>query len=179
MYCPNCGTPNDDNGTFCTSCGSAFRNLEAPRQDFAQAPPMRAPTQQSANQQPITIDAKPYKTEFVLSLIGSIIGSIIFIILLSTGIDELSYSTYDGWIIIAGSVFVLASFVLGFIGMALFQKGQGSGGILCVIGGALGFIAIFFGYVGTTTMLYFPLILAAGIVALARRKIVERDFPQI
>jgi hypothetical protein len=181
MYCPNCGTPNDDNGTFCTSCGSAFRNLEAPRQDFAQAPPMRAPAhqpmQQSTNQRPITINTKPYKTEFTLGLIGSILGIALFQLLFIGGIIE-ETDWGGGVAIIVSSLFVLASFILGFVGVSQLNKGKGSGGILLVVGGGLGFIAMFFDiWITWTCILYFPLLLTGGIIALARKSIVERDYP--
>ena len=181
MYCPNCGTPNDDNGTFCTSCGSAFRNLEAPQPVSAQAPPMRTPSQQplqqSANQQPITIDTKPYKTEFTLGLIGSIFGIAIFQLLFIGGIIE--ETDWGGGVgIILASLFVLASFILGFVGVSKLNKGKGSGGVLLIVGGGLGFIAMFFDIWFTwTTILYFPLLLTGGIIALSRKRIVERDYP--
>ncbi|MBT3319234.1 MAG: zinc ribbon domain-containing protein [Clostridia bacterium] len=181
MYCPNCGTPNDDNGTFCTSCGSAFRNLEAPRQNPAEAPPMRAPSQQpmqhSSNQRPITIDNKPYKTEFILGLIGSILGIAMFQILFIGGIVE-ETDWGGGAAIIVSSLLVLAAFILGFVGVSALNKGKGSGGVLLVVGGGLGFIAMFFEiWITWSTLFFFPLLLAGGIMALSRRKIVERDYP--
>lgn len=27
MYCPKCGTQNDDNAEFCTSCGNSLKNV--------------------------------------------------------------------------------------------------------------------------------------------------------
>ena len=180
MYCPNCGTPNDDNGTFCTSCGSAFRNLEAVRQDAAGAPPMRAPAHQpmqhSSNQRSITINTKPYKTEFILGLIGSILGVALFQILFIGGIIEETDWTGGGIAIILASLFVLTSFILGFVGVSQLNKGKGSGGVLLVVGGGLGFIASFIGiWVGWSAWFFFPLLLAAGIMALARKRSVEQS----
>lgn len=33
MYCPRCGTPNEAGDRFCSSCGAALRDTEAPREE--------------------------------------------------------------------------------------------------------------------------------------------------
>lgn len=183
MYCHNCGTQNDDTGSFCTSCGSALSKptvppASPPLQQSQQPPPMREPAQPPMAQPgaaPVSSD-KPYKTEFVLGLIGSIIGIVIFLSMLIAGITRsLSYFSFDGGLTIIGSMFVLTAFILGFTGTGQLNKRKGSGGILLIIGGGLGFIAMFLGiWVGWSTMFFFPLLLAGGIMALARRRSVER-----
>ena len=166
MNCPNCGTAQEGNGTFCTSCGTEFHNLEA-----SAAPPMA-----QSGSAPTTSD-KPYKTESILGLVGSIVGIAIFLTMFISGIvRSLSFFYFGGGgLAIAGSMLVLAAFILGFIGTAQLGKGKGSGGILLIIGGGLGFIAMFLGiWVGWSTVFFYPLLLAGGITALARKKSVER-----
>ncbi len=110
-----------------------------------------------------------------MGLIGSIIGAVMFLILIISG----ATSWWFGGLVIGGSMFVLAAFILGFIGTGQLSKGKGSGGILLTIGGGLGFIAIFFGiFISWITLFFFPLLLAAGIMALARRRSVEKTLPQ-
>ena len=175
MYCPNCGTPNDDNGSFCTSCGSALSKPAAasttPQMSESQQPPPMAQPAAAPG-----VSGKPYKSEFILGLIGSIIGIVIFLVMFISGIVRTaSYFSFGGGFAIAGNMFVLAAFILGFIGTAQLNKGKGSGGILLVIGGGLGFIAMCLAItVGWTTMFFYPLLLAGGITALARKRSVER-----
>ena len=123
-----------------------------------QAPPYGAPV------------LKPYKTEYILGLIGSILAIVIFLVMLVVGAED----WYVGGVIIIGSLFVLASFILGFIGISKLNRGDGKGGILLTVGGGLGFLATFFGlYIGWITLFFFPLLLTAGIMALAKRSRVE------
>ena len=159
MNCPNCGTANEGGGTFCTSCGTEFHNLEAPAAGSAPA-----------------ATTKPYKAEVIMGLIGSIVGVVIFLVMLISGIVRLgAYFSYGGGLAITGSMFVLAAFILGFIGTGQLNKGLGKGGILLTIGGGLGFIASFIGiWVGWSAWFFFPLLLAAGIMALARKRSVEQ-----
>lgn len=113
---------------------------------------------------------KLYKAEFTMGLIGSIIAIIIFLVMLIVGVN----AWYFGGAIIFGSLLVLTAFILGFIGTSQVNKGNGKGGILLTVGGGLGFLAMFFGiWVGWTTIFFFPLLLTAGIMALARRGKVE------
>ena len=180
MYCPKCGTPNDDNSTFCTSCGNKILPAGpappvAPPVAQPAAPPMAPPMAQPGAA--TTTLGKPYKTEFVLGLIGSIVGIVIFLTMFIVGIvQSLSFYYFGGGgIVIGGSILVLAAFILGFIGTAQLNKGKGSGGILLIVGGGLGFIAMFLGiWVGWSTIFFYPLLLAGGIMALARKRLVER-----
>lgn len=193
MFCSECGKEVDQNSAFCIACGNPIKKPTAPpvappimpvapsnsqsaapivAAPIAQsgAPPMREPSQQQYIPQPVHIVTRPYKTEYVLGLIGAIIGAVMFLIIVLVGIDELT--------MYISSFFALISFVLGFIGMALLRKGNVTGGIMLVIGGGFGFIAMFISYIGPITLFSFPLILAGGIVALARRKRVEQNFPR-
>ena len=177
MNCPNCGTPHDDNNTFCTSCGHAVLP-DGPADVPPMAQPGAAPAAPASMTQPgfsPSAPAKPYKAEFIMGLIGSIIGAVMFLVLIIIG----ATSWWFGGLVIGGSMFVLAAFILGFIGTGQVGKGKGSGGILLTIGGGLGFIGMFFGvWISWITVFFFPLLLAAGIMALARRRSVEKTFPQ-
>ena len=143
----------------------------------APPPPMAAPGMAAPGM--AAAPSKPYKTEFVLGLIGSIIGIIIFLVMLISGITAASFSYgYYGYgfggAAIIGSIFCLVSFILGFVGTSQLNKGNGKGGIMLTVAGGLGFLAMFFGiFVGWSTWFFFPLLLAGGIMALARRKKVE------
>ena len=208
MNCPKCGTFNDDTAKFCSSCGSALLPpvqqappvappvYQAPPMapPVYQAPPMAPPPMAAPGQMPspapvmsagaaMQPPAKPYKAEFVMGLIGSIMGIIIFLIMLIVGIAAatasyaLSYGYYSygfGGAAIIGSIFVLVAFILGFVGTSQVNRGNGKGGVLLTVGGGLGFLAMFFGiFVGWSTIFFYPLLLTAGIMALARRKKVE------
>ena len=125
----------------------------------------------------------PYITEYVLGLIGSLIGTIVFLILIIVGIyDVLSYYGFayaNGIYILVSGLLMLASFIIGFIGIAPLKRGNGVGGVHLVIGGVLGIAAIIIAPdVGWITVLCFPLLLSGGIIALARRKSVEQKTQQ-
>lgn len=191
MYCSKCGKQNNDTGAFCYSCGSPLQQPPAPSNAQPVAPPIQQPempsiappitpsTQQQPKQPPIQ---KPYKTEYVLGLIGSIIGILIFLIIAIVETNDV-YKYYLGsffntGMIFSGSGLALAAFILGFAGTAKLNKADAKGGILLVVGSGLSFIAVFFGTVGWITMFFFPLLLTGGIMALARKKFVEKNFIQ-
>lgn len=128
---------------------------------------------------------KPYKAEFVMGLIGSIVGCIIFLVMLISGITLIglsygfgymyNYATGVGAASIVGSILVLVAFILGFVGTSKVNRGDGKGGVLLTVGGGLGLLAFLIAILSTgwTGIFYFPLLLTAGIMALARRKKVE------
>lgn len=150
----------------------------------AQAPPPPPPYNGAPGQappppyNPAPPLVKPYKAEFIMGLIGSIIGVIIFLVMLIAGIGAAATFSYFGYgiggLAIFGSILVLVAFILGFIGTSQVNKGNGKGGVLLTVGGGLGFLAMFFGiWVGWATIFFYPLLLTAGIMALARRGKVE------
>ena len=177
MYCSICGTQNDDSAKFCASCGVPVVSI-TPTED--QTPPIMPLQMTSLQSVPettseaeaypaATMPLRPYKTEFVLGLIGSILGVAIFLILLIVGVSTIRVTVLT----IAASVFALASFILGFAGASKLNTGNGSGGIFLTAAGCAAFAAMFFGVLGWLTVFYHPLLLAAGIIALARRRKAE------
>ena len=62
MFCPNCGTKNDDEALFCEACGTPLREVEAPEEqaipgyDTPEQPPVNEEPvwQQGQEQQPVT-----------------------------------------------------------------------------------------------------------------------------
>lgn len=193
-FCSSCGTQLEAAEATATvdpttpPYTAPFAGDGAPAQPIPpMAPPMGAPAQApppppqytgapgQAPYQPYNgAPVKPYKAEFIMGLIGSIIGIIVFLIsfisgiAVSTGLGYYGYAV--GGILIAGSLFSLVAFILGFVGTSQVNKGNGKGGILLTVGGGLGFIGVFFNWF---TIFYFPLLLTAGIMALARRSKVE------
>jgi hypothetical protein len=178
MVCPNCGAHNNDTTTSCSSCGFVLNNSVA-------APPIQqsAPLKRDSPLA-LSVNPNPYITEYIMGLIGSMLGVVLFIVLLLVGIFEslninsVSFgilTIYASILTFISCLFILVSFILGFIGARQVNKGRVSGGVLLVIGGVLGFVATLFGLTGWIAMSFFPMLLAAGIMALIRRKSVERD----
>ncbi len=112
-----------------------------------------------------------------MGLIGSILCGLLFILLFTFEISD--FSNFDtsvlGILTAIASLFVLAAFILGIVGTGQVNKGNGKGGVLLIIGGGLSLIAALISVAGWLTVFFFPLLLAAGIMALARRKSVERN----
>lgn len=198
-FCSSCGTMLESAEAAATVDPAAppytapYAEEGSPAQPIPpMAPPMGAPTQAppppsyngAPGQAPPPLYnpapplEKPYKAEFVMGLIGSIIAIIIFLVMLIVGIGAAATFSYFGYgiggLAIFGSILVLVAFILGFIGTSQVNKGNGKGGVLLTVGGGLGFLAMFFGiWIGWTTIFFYPLLLTAGIMALARRGKVE------
>jgi ribosomal protein L37E len=76
IYCPRCGTPNEDNAQFCSKCGYHFPQVQ---QQMAQQ--QGQPTQQT----PIYSTSKPKKSrKKTWIVVGSIIAVVIIVILVGT-----------------------------------------------------------------------------------------------
>lgn len=207
MICSKCGTQNADSAKFCSSCGTQLStatpsidpvthpqaaqpvqppNYVQPETTTQQVPPMAPPAGPQGQTPPPPYTGapsqapayKPYKAEFVMGLIGSIIGIIIFLVMLITGIAAATTLNYFGYgiggLAIFGSLFVLAAFILGFVGTSQVNRGNGKGGISLTVGGGLGFLGMFFGiWVGWSAIFFYPLLLTAGIMALVKRGKIE------
>lgn len=173
MYCSKCGELNENTNKFCSACGAVLIAAAA-------SPPVTPASYTPISPAPPPKHRHPYKTEYVLSLIGSMIGTIAFLILFIVAIFKiLSYYSFayaNGVYILVAALAVLASFILGYIGISSLKRGKGTGGIFLIIAGLLGIAAIIIApTVGWITAFYFPLLLTGGIVALARRNSVERN----
>ncbi|MBQ7128796.1 MAG: zinc ribbon domain-containing protein [Clostridia bacterium] len=66
MFCPKCGTQNDDSAAFCKNCGNAL-NIQATNETQPQSQPQPAPTQTPPVQAKTSDNSKIYK---ILSYIG-------------------------------------------------------------------------------------------------------------
>ena len=102
-------------------------------------------------------------------------------ILLIVGIYDVSihYSiTYsDGIYILLCAFAVLVSLLLGYIGISPLKRGRGIGGMFLLLSAAASIAAIVIAPgIGWMTAFYFPLLLAGGIIALARRRSAERKY---
>ena len=192
MYCPNCGTQNDDKASFCLSCGTPLKQAPAPpaaapmQAPPASGQPMQAPPMASPGAGPSYVPSqkKPYRAEFALGLTGAIIGSVMFGILVIMAIMELTgdlyyYAEVEGLVTVSAA-FCLASFILGFVGSAQINKGNLGGGVSLLVGAGLGFIAMFISLPGLYTLFFWPLLLAASITALARKSTLQKsgNYPQ-
>ena len=181
MYCSKCGTKNEDTDSFCLSCGSPLHQAVPPQPADPQmpAPPVAAP---STGQVYIPKQRKPYRAEFSLGLTGAIIGSIMFSVMAIMSILELSGELFlDGeGMITVSSVFCLASFILGFVGSAQINKGNLNGGVSLLVGAGLGFVSMFISLFGLYTLFFWPLLLAGGITALARKATLQKigEYPR-
>ena len=51
MFCPNCGTKNDDEALFCEACGTPLREVEAPEEQAI--PGYDTPEQPPVNEEPV------------------------------------------------------------------------------------------------------------------------------
>jgi hypothetical protein len=168
MYCSNCGLLNENTNKFCPACGYTLFRATVP-------PPAPITNAVSIPAKP----SRPYKTQFVLGLIASMISTIAFMILLIVAmlLILMSYSfDEDALSVLIASLAVLASSILGYIGISQLKRTKGTGGIYLIIAGLLSIGAIIIvPDVGWITAFFFPLFLVGGIMALARRARVERD----
>ena len=123
-----------------------------------------------------------YKTEKTLSLVGAIIGSVAFVVMLIWGIAAtfvgaafLAYSGYGGGLIAAAIIAIILaaiSVIFGFIATGKLKKGIKKGGIFAIIAAGLALIACIVGIVSAAGWMLFPsiaLYLTAGIMVLAKK----------
>jgi hypothetical protein len=54
VYCPNCGTQNEDNAAYCKNCGAALQTISTPNVDVPPPPQYQAQAQgQTQGQAPV------------------------------------------------------------------------------------------------------------------------------
>ena len=113
---------------------------------------------------------KQYKLEFGLGLGGAIAGILAFIYtLLFTFIFllEFSFATVPT---IIGLTFMLAAFIIAFVGAAKLNQNQKSGGIFLLVSGALTIASVVLSFdTAWFGLLIFPLTLVAGLLALLKK----------
>lgn len=85
MYCPNCGTQNTDQATFCTNCGNALKNTPAntpaptPTPSFTPPPSSPLGYQPYGQQRPAPED----KVDTIMSILAfcfPIVGLILYFV---------------------------------------------------------------------------------------------------
>ena len=112
-----------------------------------------------------------YRAEFILGLIGSIIGVVSFVLSIVFGIvqNTLYLESFTVASIITAAL-LLASFILGFSGSFRLRRNDRSGGILLVTAGGLSLIALIVGlYAAWSSFFVLPLFFTGGIMALCRK----------
>ena len=122
---------------------------------------------------------KVYKAEFVLGLIGSIIGVVSFILSIVFGIvqNTLYLESFIVTSIITAAL-LLAAFILGFSGSFRLRRNERGGGILLVTAGALSLIALIVGfYAAWSSFFALPLYFTGGIMALCRKPHLPQYLP--
>ena len=123
--------------------------------------------------------AKAYKAEFILGLIGSIVGVVAFILSIVFGIAQNSLYL-ESYIVsaIMTSILLLAAFILGFAGTFRLRRGDKGGGILLITAGGLSLIALIAGlYAAWFSFFALPLSLTGGIMALCRKPYPPQAMP--
>ncbi|MBT7122064.1 MAG: hypothetical protein HN948_03530, partial [Clostridia bacterium] len=145
IYCYKCGAQNEGANRFCSACGVALIRFSQAQPATEHVSPRIQPRRATGHvPPPVPPRPKPvlppYITEYVLGLIGSMTGTIIFLILLITGIykalSSYTFAYTNSIYIFICALLVLASFILGYIGICMLKRGNGIGGVHLVIGGA-------------------------------------------
>jgi hypothetical protein len=120
-----------------------------------------------------------YKTEKVLSLVGAILGTVAFVVILIVGLifGALGAVGGSGGLVamaVVSIVFALVSFIFGYIATSKLKKGEKSGGIMAIVAAALALVACIVGFIfaaGWTLIASFALYLTAGIMVLAKKAV--------
>lgn len=163
MYCPKCAAKTSEHFTFCNNCGY---NISAKNM-----PPLKEPSDPH-------IIHKPYKAAYILGIVGSIL--ITFLIFISLVI----YQALDLFFL---SVHISFNFIIIF---ALCSASNLAGTLLLIKEKHIGMIfyflsallptVLYFIYLpsGFASLLFTPLMLAAGITALIRKNQLVKYYNQ-
>ena len=85
MYCPNCGSQNTDQATFCVNCGNALKNTPGepatptPPPSYTPNPPSNPGYQQYGSQRPAPVD----KADTILQVVAfcfPIVGLVLYFV---------------------------------------------------------------------------------------------------
>jgi hypothetical protein len=111
---------------------------------------------------------KAYKVEFILGLIGSIIGVAVFFLSIFFG---LAWAYFGGLLgPIVSMLLLLIAFICGFEGIFKLRRNVRSGGVWLVVGGGCSVIAVIVCFAGAWFALFsLPFLLTSGIMALVRK----------
>lgn len=112
-----------------------------------------------------------YKAEFILGLIGSIVGIVAFILSIVFG---MAFGVFSfGFLIVPAIITItllLVAFILGFVGTSRLSHNDKSGGVLLVVAGGLSLIGIIVAfYAAWFSFFSMPLFFIGGIMALVRK----------
>ncbi len=122
---------------------------------------------------------KLFKAEFILGLIGSIIGVVAFILSIVFGIvqNTLYLESFVFTAIITATL-LLTAFIFGFAGTSKLRHNDKGGGILLVMAGGLSLVALIAGlYAAWSSFFALPLYFTGGIMALCRKPYLPQ-YPQ-
>ncbi|MBT3319237.1 MAG: hypothetical protein HN948_04430 [Clostridia bacterium] len=119
---------------------------------------------------------KQYKLEFGLGLGGAIAGILAFTYTLLFTFLFLFESSIATIPIIIGLTFMLAAFILAFIGAAKLNQNQKSGGVFLLISAALTIASVVLSFdTAWFGLLIIPLTLVAGLLALLKKVKTPKD----
>lgn len=167
MYCPRCKAENSEHFNFCNNCGLNFAAKNNP-------PPLKEPSAPP-------IIHKPYKAAYTLGIIGSILIS--FLIFVSLVI----YKFLDFFNLLSSSITLtplqiflfLICGAAGIAGSYLLVK-EKLIGVVPIFAAALLPTVLYFIYLpmGFASLVFTPLMTAAVITALIRKKQIEKYYSQ-
>lgn len=180
MYCTKCGQQNADTSNFCLACGNVLET-EAYRQSLSRQTNPHPPANNYYAPVYAPKQKRQYAAEYNLGLVGSIIASVLFLVIFLTCIIELSggltassyYSYHVNGLYLLNTIFWLTSFILGYIGIAKINKLNLEGGLFLITAGVLGLICMFLVPFGLLAVLYWPLLFSGGVTALVRKNRLE------
>ena len=112
---------------------------------------------------------KQYKLEFGLGLGGAIAGILAFIYTLIFTLVFLFGFSVGPLLIIIGLGFMLAAFIIAFVGAAKLNQNQRSGGVFLLVSAGLTIASVIMSFdTAWFGLLIFPLTLVAGLLALLK-----------
>lgn len=162
MYCPKCKTENSEQYNFCSNCGLKLteNNLQPPIVREPSDPP---------------IIHNPYKASCTLGVIGSIISLFLFYKALQSGKYLESFNLFDSNTI--SMFFFMVCGAAGIAGTLLLLKEKLIGIILYLLSMLLPTV-LYFIYLpaGYASLLFTPLMFAACITALIRKKNLDKYY---
>ena len=111
---------------------------------------------------------KAYKAEFILGLIGSIIGTIAFVLSIFFG---MAWAFFGGILIpIITALLLLWAFICGYQGVGMLKRNNKKGGVILIVAGGLSAVALILCFVAAWFACFSMVpLLIGGIMVLARK----------